>query len=90
MKFLSVLPLTICTLDVRNNSQLNGLNVPDASLIPVRCTEDVLDLMKIGQKNRAIGATALNERSSRSHRYACQIVVKNIIYIPVISTNICH
>ncbi|XP_019194712.1 PREDICTED: kinesin-like protein KIN-14F [Ipomoea nil] len=54
-------------LDVRNNSQLNGLNVPDASLIPVRCTEDVLDLMKIGQKNRAIGATALNERSSRSH-----------------------
>ncbi|KAK4715035.1 hypothetical protein R3W88_020942 [Solanum pinnatisectum] len=49
------------------NEQLNGLNVPDASLIPVTCTQDVLDLMRIGQKNRAVGATALNERSSRSH-----------------------
>ncbi|KAF6153849.1 hypothetical protein GIB67_001082 [Kingdonia uniflora] len=28
---------------------------------------DVLALMRIGQKNRAVGATALNERSSRSH-----------------------
>lgn len=54
-------------LDIRNNSQLNGLNVPDASLIPVTCTQDVLDLMRIGQRNRAVGATALNERSSRSH-----------------------
>ncbi|XP_023633783.1 kinesin-like protein KIN-14F [Capsella rubella] len=54
-------------LDIRNNSQLNGLNVPDASLVPVSNTRDVLDLMRIGQKNRAVGATALNERSSRSH-----------------------
>ncbi|XP_073280670.1 kinesin-like protein KIN-14F [Primulina huaijiensis] len=54
-------------LDIRNNSQRNGLNVPDASLISVKCTQDVLDLMKIGQRNRAVGATALNERSSRSH-----------------------
>ncbi|KAB5534963.1 hypothetical protein DKX38_018049 [Salix brachista] len=46
---------------------LNGLNVPDASWIPVSSTQDVLDLMKIGQRNRAVGATALNERSSRSH-----------------------
>ncbi|OVA19729.1 Calponin homology domain [Macleaya cordata] len=52
---------------IRNKSQLNGLNVPDASLVPVLCTQDVLDLMKIGQRNRAVGATALNERSSRSH-----------------------
>uniref|UniRef100_A0A7N2M913 Kinesin KP1 n=1 Tax=Quercus lobata TaxID=97700 RepID=A0A7N2M913_QUELO len=59
--------LTPCTLDIRNNSQLNGLNVPDASLVRVTCTRDVLDLMRIGQKNRAVGATALNERSSRSH-----------------------
>ncbi|CAJ1971538.1 unnamed protein product [Sphenostylis stenocarpa] len=55
------------TCYIRNNSQLNGLNVPDASLVPVNCTQDVLDLMKIGQRNRAVGATALNERSSRSH-----------------------
>uniref|UniRef100_A0A6N2L2B5 Kinesin motor domain-containing protein n=1 Tax=Salix viminalis TaxID=40686 RepID=A0A6N2L2B5_SALVM len=49
------------------NEQLNGLNVPDASWIPVSSTQDVLDLMKIGHRNRAVGATALNERSSRSH-----------------------
>lgn len=54
-------------LDIRNNSQLNGLNVPDACLFPVSNINDVLDLMRIGQKNRAVGATALNERSSRSH-----------------------
>ncbi|XXG72542.1 hypothetical protein AAC387_Pa07g1611 [Persea americana] len=54
-------------LDIRNNSQQNGLNVPDASLVSVSCTQDVLELMRIGQKNRAVGATALNERSSRSH-----------------------
>ncbi|PIA58345.1 hypothetical protein AQUCO_00500341v1, partial [Aquilegia coerulea] len=54
-------------LDIWNISQPNGLNVPDASLVPVKCTQDVLDLMLIGQKNRAVGATALNERSSRSH-----------------------
>ncbi|XP_073113690.1 kinesin-like protein KIN-14F [Elaeis guineensis] len=54
-------------LEIRNNSQLNGLNIPDASLVSVKCTQDVLELMKIGQGNRAVGATALNERSSRSH-----------------------
>ncbi|MBA0866847.1 hypothetical protein Goshw_024978, partial [Gossypium schwendimanii] len=59
--------LTTHTLDIRNNSQLNGLNVPDASWVPVSSTQDVLELMRTGQKNRAVGATALNERSSRSH-----------------------
>lgn len=54
-------------LDIRNNSQLNGLNVPDASLVSVKCTQDVLHLMRIGHRNRAVGSTALNERSSRSH-----------------------
>ncbi|KAJ8754251.1 hypothetical protein K2173_002151 [Erythroxylum novogranatense] len=59
--------LTIYTLDIRNNSQLNGINVPNASLVQVSSTQDVIDLMKTGQRNRAVGATALNERSSRSH-----------------------
>ncbi|PWZ12016.1 Kinesin-like protein KIN-14K [Zea mays] len=45
----------------------NGLVVPDASLHPVKSTLDVLQLMEIGQTNRAVGSTALNERSSRSH-----------------------
>lgn len=54
-------------LMIRSISQPNGLSVPDASMLPVDSTPDVLDLMKIGQRNRAVGATALNERSSRSH-----------------------
>ena len=56
------------TLEIRNNSQ-NRLNVPSANLVPVSSTSDVIELMNIGQKNRAVGATALNDRSSRSHRF---------------------
>ncbi|PKI70330.1 hypothetical protein CRG98_009280 [Punica granatum] len=54
------------TFQIRNSSQ-KGLSVPDASLVPVASTSDVLDLMNLGQRNRAVGATALNDRSSRSH-----------------------
>lgn len=57
------------TLGVWSTSQPNGLVVPEASLHAVNSTTDVLDLMQIGQSNRAVGSTALNERSSRSHRY---------------------
>ncbi|XP_039146215.1 kinesin-like protein KIN-14F [Dioscorea cayenensis subsp. rotundata] len=53
-------------LEIRNSSQ-KGLNVPDASLIPVTSTSEVIELMNIGQRNRAVGSTALNDRSSRSH-----------------------
>ncbi|RLN43330.1 hypothetical protein C2845_PM01G12870 [Panicum miliaceum] len=56
----------LVTDEIRNNSQ-NGLNVPDASLVRVASTMDVMELMNVGQKNRAVGATALNDRSSRSH-----------------------
>ncbi|KAM0899157.1 hypothetical protein ACQ4PT_021459 [Festuca glaucescens] len=52
--------------EIRNNSH-NGINVPDASLVRVASTIDVIELMNIGHKNRAVGATALNDRSSRSH-----------------------
>lgn len=65
---LIVLPLTIDTLEIRSSSQ-KGLSVPDASLVPVSSTIDVIELMNLGQRNRAVGATALNDRSSRSHRY---------------------
>ncbi|XAR70292.1 Minus-end-directed kinesin ATPase [Bertholletia excelsa] len=54
-------------LGIWSTSQPNGFAVPDASIHPVKSTADVLELMNIGQMNRAVGATALNERSSRSH-----------------------
>ncbi|XP_062144169.1 kinesin-like protein KIN-14I isoform X2 [Alnus glutinosa] len=53
-------------LEIRNSSH-SGLSVPDANLVPVSSTSDVIDLMNLGQRNRAVGATALNDRSSRSH-----------------------
>lgn len=54
-------------LGIWNSTQPNGLAVPDASMHPVTSTADVLELMHVGLMNRAVGATALNERSSRSH-----------------------
>ncbi|XP_009110848.1 kinesin-like protein KIN-14H isoform X2 [Brassica rapa] len=53
-------------LEIRNSSQ-DGINVPDATLVPVSTTSDVISLMNLGQKNRAVSATAMNDRSSRSH-----------------------
>ncbi|KAJ3669469.1 hypothetical protein LUZ60_011419 [Juncus effusus] len=53
-------------LEIKNNAQ-NGLNVPDASLVSVKSTQEVIELMKLGQRNRAVGSTAINDRSSRSH-----------------------
>ncbi|XP_038904817.1 kinesin-like protein KIN-14P isoform X3 [Benincasa hispida] len=54
-------------LGILTHSQPFGLAVPDATLLPVNSTSDVIELMDIGLKNRAVGATAMNERSSRSH-----------------------
>ena len=62
-----MLSLTIFTLEIRNSSQ-NGLSVPDANLVSVSSTLDIINLMNLGHRNRVVGATALNDRSSRSHR----------------------
>ncbi|XP_024011693.1 kinesin-like protein KIN-14P isoform X3 [Eutrema salsugineum] len=54
-------------LGILSTTTQNGLAVPDASMYPVTSTSDVITLMEIGLQNRAVGSTALNERSSRSH-----------------------
>ncbi|CAL0312646.1 unnamed protein product [Lupinus luteus] len=54
-------------LGIWNTTQPNGLAVPDASMHSVNSMTDVLELMNTGLTNRATSATALNERSSRSH-----------------------
>ncbi|URE04335.1 CH [Musa troglodytarum] len=59
-------PLHVDTLDIRNSSQ-TGFAVPDANSVPVTSTTEVIELMDIGQKNRAVSATSMNDRSSRSH-----------------------
>ncbi|MBA0561540.1 hypothetical protein Golob_018359, partial [Gossypium lobatum] len=52
--------------EIRNSSQ-NGINVPEAHLVRVSSTSDVINLMNLGQKNRTVFSTAMNDRSSRSH-----------------------
>ncbi|RRT56471.1 hypothetical protein B296_00047849 [Ensete ventricosum] len=59
-------PLHVDTLDIRNSSQ-TGFAVPDANSVPVTSTTEVIELMDIGQKNRAVSSTSMNDRSSRSH-----------------------
>ncbi|KAJ3693727.1 hypothetical protein LUZ60_009207 [Juncus effusus] len=56
--------LEIRTCAGNNNGQLT---LPEATLMRVESTDDVIDLMKLGEKNRACGSTAMNNRSSRSH-----------------------
>ncbi|KAG8369128.1 hypothetical protein BUALT_Bualt15G0119000 [Buddleja alternifolia] len=56
----------LVTDEIRNHSQ-NGFNVPNANLVPVKSTSDVIYLMNLGLKNRAVSSTAMNDRSSRSH-----------------------
>ncbi|GJM90666.1 hypothetical protein PR202_ga06967 [Eleusine coracana subsp. coracana] len=52
---------------IQNTTQPNGLAVPDATMCPVTSTPHVIELMQTGHDNRAMSATAMNERSSRSH-----------------------
>ncbi|VAI57357.1 unnamed protein product [Triticum turgidum subsp. durum] len=55
-------------IGIQNTMQPNGIAVPDATICPVNSTSHVIELMQTGHGNRAMSATALNERSSRSHR----------------------
>jgi len=41
--------------------------VPDAYLIPVASTSAMVELMKLGHKNRTVIATALNDWNNCSH-----------------------
>ncbi|XP_015583423.2 kinesin-like protein KIN-14L isoform X2 [Ricinus communis] len=54
-------------LEIRSCSGDNGFSLPDAKMHPVNSTADVLNLMKLGELNRVVSATAINNRSSRSH-----------------------
>ncbi|KAG2621275.1 hypothetical protein PVAP13_3NG247400 [Panicum virgatum] len=57
--------ISVQMIEIYNEQK--GLAVPDASIVPVTSTVDVVELMNQGQKNRAVGSTAINNRSSRSH-----------------------
>lgn len=40
---------------------------PDLSTFTVKSPDDLLKILKVGQKQRKVGATKMNEGSSRSH-----------------------
>ncbi len=44
-----------------------GVFVKDLSTFTVKGPEDLLKILKVGQKQRKVGATKMNEGSSRSH-----------------------
>ncbi|KAL2501762.1 P-loop nucleoside triphosphate hydrolase superfamily protein with CH (Calponin-like proteiny) domain [Forsythia ovata] len=52
---------------IRSCASDDSLVLPDATMCPVKSTTDVINLMKLGEGNRAVGSTAINNRSSRSH-----------------------
>ncbi|CAK9182422.1 unnamed protein product [Ilex paraguariensis] len=54
-------------LEIRSCTGDDGLSVPQATMHPVKSTADVLHLMKLGEVNRAVSSTAINDQSSRSH-----------------------
>jgi hypothetical protein len=44
-----------------------GVFVKDLSCFTVKSPDDLLKILKVGQKQRRVGATKMNEGSSRSH-----------------------
>jgi centromeric protein E len=53
----------------------------DCSLEMVNCAEQMVHLLNQGNKNKSIGETQMNDRSSRSHTIF-RIVCKKIMSLP--------
>ncbi|XP_045175313.2 carboxy-terminal kinesin 2-like isoform X2 [Mercenaria mercenaria] len=45
----------------------NDVMVTNLTTVPITCENQITDLLKMASKNRAVGETNCNERSSRSH-----------------------
>ncbi|KAF6169970.1 hypothetical protein GIB67_034362 [Kingdonia uniflora] len=59
--------IIVNTLEIRNCAGNGGLSHPDATMHLVKSTNDVLNLMKLGEMNHFVSSTTHNNRSSRSH-----------------------
>ena len=64
-------------LEIRSCTGDDGLSLPDAKMHSVKSTADVLNLMKLGEVNRVVSSTAINNRSSRSHRLVFWLIYTN-------------
>lgn len=56
--------------------------------VKVACTQDVLNVMEIGQRNRSVAETKMNERSSRSHS-VLTVIVDGVSHVTGIRTHGC-
>jgi kinesin family protein C2/C3 len=54
-------------LKIRQSSTGIGMYIDGITERSVECEQDVIDLMELGNKNRSVSATQMNELSSRSH-----------------------
>lgn len=64
-------------LQVRED-KTRGIYIQDCTQPYVTCAEDMFNYMKIGAANRAVGATRMNEGSSRSHSiFLISVLQKN-------------
>ncbi|XP_022951626.1 kinesin-like protein KIN-14L isoform X1 [Cucurbita moschata] len=64
---LLVAESSITKLEIRSCTSDTGLSLPDATRHSVKSTADVLNLIKLGELNRAVSFTSMNNQSSRSH-----------------------
>ena len=54
-------------LDVKENAKEGYFFVVGLTEVPVKSAHDMIKVLKVGQRQRRVGATAMNEGSSRSH-----------------------
>ena len=53
-------------LELKENPD-SGVYVKSLSFFAAKSADEIRKIMNIGSKNRSVGATAMNEQSSRSH-----------------------
>jgi len=74
-------------LEIRN-TQRGGSNVPDACQVKVKSSQEVIQIMELGESNRSVGGTKMNERSSRSHSIVT-VVIKGTDQATGVSVQAC-
>jgi kinesin family member 5 len=65
-KIRDLLDSTKQNLQVRENKE-KGIYIDGATEVNVTSEEEVMEVMRMGQSNRAVGFTLMNAESSRSH-----------------------
>ena len=56
------------TTEIPSCNSENGSILHEATMHSVKFSSDVINLMKLGEVNRVVRSTAINDRSNRSHR----------------------